>query len=152
MMSPIILLLALVSSSLPGSQTENDSSFINPSRIIVSAKTIVEPSPAEFEWAANMLSELGIDGKTNFEKAEKILCYVTANYKYRIRSPRTITGFIDMEGGNCVSHSIAGLFLLRMAGIPAKLCYEYHVKNWMVVDQWRANANNAAYFGAGHNS
>lgn len=149
---PIIVSGILICCSASGFQADNDSLFINPLRIIISSKTLVEPTPAEVEWAKELLEGLEIEDRSNFEKAEKILRYISETYKYRIKSPRTISGFNELEGGNCVSHTIAGLFLLRMAGIPAKFCYEYHVKNWMVVDRWRANANKAAYYGAGHNS
>ena len=45
-----------------------------------------------------------------------------------------------------------GLFLLRLSGIPAKLCYEFHIKNYFIIDQWRANSQKAAHFGAAYNS
>jgi len=51
-----------------------------------------------------------------------------------------------------MSHTLIGLFLLRLSGIPAKICYEFHVRSYLIIDQWRANQAKAGYFGAGHNS
>ncbi len=148
----VMLLGSQTSASKTAGQTAIDSVYLNPTRIIISAKTNVEPTPAEKEWALNLLSDLGLDGGSNLEKAKIIMNYIHSNYRYRIKSPRTITGFIDTDGGNCVSHTMTGLYLLRLAGIPAKLCYEIHIKNWMIVDGWRAGVKKAGYYGAGHNS
>jgi hypothetical protein len=34
---------------------------------------------------------------------------------------------IEKKGGNCVSHALIGIFLLRLAGIPAKFAHEVHI-------------------------
>jgi hypothetical protein len=130
----------------------NDTTFLNPAKIIISSKTIVEPSREEFEWGIRLLKELNLEDLDCFEKAQIIQRYVSENFKYRIRSPRIINDIIKIKGGNCISHTIMGLFLLRLSGIPAKLCYEFHVKNSFIIDQWRANSQKAAYFGRCHNS
>lgn len=130
----------------------NDSIYLNVNRIIISEKTIVQPTQAEIEWGKSVLSLLNIEKLTEFEKSRVIQNYISSNFKYRIRSPRTINSIIENKGGNCVSHTIMGLFFLRLAGIPAKICYEYHIRNYSIIDKWRANRQKAGYFGASHNS
>jgi hypothetical protein len=130
----------------------SDTTFLTIANIIISSKTIVEPSTEEIEWGNQLLKKLNLENLNCFEKAKAIQRYASDNFMYRIRSPRTINDIINIKGGNCVSHTIMGLFLLRLSGIPAKLCYEFHVKNSFVIDQWRANSQKAAYFGNCHNS
>lgn len=130
----------------------SDTLFLNSNKIYISSKTIVTPTKDELAWGIQVLKMLNTDGLTNYEKAGLIENYISQNFKYRIKSPRTIQSIIDKKGGNCVSHTIMGLFLLRLAGVPAKLCYEFHVKNYFIIDQWRANSAKAGYYGAGYNS
>lgn len=129
-----------------------DTLFVNPYKIHISSNVIIKPTKNEIEWGTQLLKKLHIDGLSNYEKAKLIEDYIAQNYKYRIKSPRSIQSIIDKKGGNCVSHTIMGLFLLRLAGVPSKFCYEFHVKNYFIIDQWRANSAKAAHFGAGHNS
>ncbi|MBU1013926.1 MAG: transglutaminase-like domain-containing protein [Bacteroidetes bacterium] len=129
-----------------------DTLFVNPYEIYISSRTIVKPSKDEVEWGVQLLKTLDLEGLSNYEKASLIENYIAQNFKYRIKSPRSIQSIIDKKGGNCVSHTIMGLFLLRLAGIPAKMCHEFHIKNYFIIDQWRANSAKAGHFGAGHNS
>lgn len=137
---------------IDSSHNLESTSFLDYTQIIISSKTIITPTEQEQEWGHKLLKELNLQYLSNLEKATIIQNFITENFKYKIRSPRTITDMIDIGGGNCVSHTLMGLFLLRKANIPAKLCYEFHVKNYFAIDQWRANSAKAGHFGAGHNS
>lgn len=149
---PIKENIAIQLSQIDSSFILEPKSFLDYTHIIISAKTIIIPTEQEQKWGQKLLRELNLEGLSNHEKAKTIQQFITENFKYKIRSPRTITDMIDIGGGNCVSHTMMGLFLLRKAGIPAKLCYEFHVKNYSAIDQWRANSAKAGHFGAGHNS
>jgi hypothetical protein len=117
---------------------------------------VVVPSREEMDWGKRFLAGfaggLRPDGLTVPQRARAIQREASRTWKYRIRSPRTVGEIVAGRGGNCVSHAIMGLFLLRLSGIPARLCYEFHIRNHSAVDGWRAARERAGHYSAHHNS
>ena len=59
----------------------------------------------------------------------------------------SIREIIAKQGGNCVAHSLMGIFLLRLAGIPAKFAHEVHLTKQyrlisIYVGVWAKRAND----------
>ena len=78
-------------------------------------------------WGKQVLRNLNLGSLSDFEKARKICAYVTDNFAYNFQRSMSISEIIEKKGGNCVSHSLMGIFLLRLGGIPAKFSHEVHI-------------------------
>ena len=94
-----------------------------------------------------MLQNLNLVNATDFEKAKKIQDYVSRNFTYNFKSSITIREIIENEGGNCVSHAVLGIFLLRLAQVPAKFAHEVQIiKQYtlvsLVVGRWAKKHND----------
>jgi hypothetical protein len=129
-----------------------DTVYLNAERLILTKRSIILITDEERNWGEKVVAEIKADTPSNFDKAARIQKYVSANFKYRISAPRTISGIIDIKGGNCISHTILGLFLLRLSGVPAKVCHELQLNQPLFIHQLRANSRKAGYFGSGYNS
>lgn len=138
--------------TLVETSTMPDAKYLDPEHIAISAKTAVEPMGEELRWGRQLLDSLDFGESSPYARARAIQRQVSRTLKYRISSPRAISEIVARRGGNCVSHSIMGLFLLRMAGVASRLCYEYHIRNHFPIDERRASRQRAAHFGANHNS
>ena len=121
-------------------------------RIVVAVDRVVFPGPDEIEWGRALVRDLVKPHQSSLATAKAIQAEASGRFAYRIASPRTIAGIVAAKGGNCVSHAIMGLFLLRLAGLPARMCYEFHVRDHSPISGWQAKRRRAGHFGADHNS
>lgn len=129
-----------------------DTVFLNPLQIILSPKHIIEINNDEWEWGKQTIKDIKLTGLNNAAKAKKIESFVQQNFKYKIRNPETIHEILEIGGGNCLSHAILGIYLLRLAGIPAKICYEFHLRKPFFIDGIRARSKKTGIFGSGYNT
>ena len=74
-----------------------------------------------------IIQSLNLDGLPDFEKAQRICTYLNNNFAYNFQRSLSICEIIERQGGNCVSHTLMGIFLLRLAGVPAKFAHEVHL-------------------------
>jgi hypothetical protein len=78
-------------------------------------------------WGKQVLRNLKLKSLSDFEKAQKICTYLNENFRFNFQRSLSIREIIKKKGGNCVSHALMGIFLLRLAGIPAKFMHEVHI-------------------------
>lgn len=98
-------------------------------------------------WGNQVLRSLRIDGRDNFEKAQRICGYLSDNFAFNFQRSTSLREIITRKGGNCVAHSLIGIFLLRLAGIPAKFAHEVHLTRQyrlisLYVGLWAKKENN----------
>lgn len=129
-----------------------DTVFLDSMHIILSASRIIEINEAEWEWGTRQIESFGLEDLDNAAKAKKIESFAHEHFRFKIRNPQTIQEIVDLGGGNCLSHSIMGIYLLRLAGVPAKLCYEFQLRKPLFVDRMRANAQKTGIFSSGYNT
>jgi len=152
MLNKTILLILFLTVNLLCFGQKVDTVFLNPMQIILSPKHIIGINDNELEWGKQALESIVLTGLNNAEKAKKIESFVHQKFKYKIRDPKTIHEILEINGGNCLSHTIMGIYLLRLAGIPAKLCYEFQLRKPLFVDQIRAKSQKTGIFGSGYNT
>jgi transglutaminase-like putative cysteine protease len=78
-------------------------------------------------WGQQALRSLNLESLSSFEKTQKICTYLNENFRFNFQRSLSIREIIEKKGSNCVSHSLMGIFLLRLAGIPAKFAHEVHL-------------------------
>jgi len=78
-------------------------------------------------WGKQVIRSLNLGSLSDFEKAQRICTYLSNNFSYNFQRSLSIREIIERQGGNCVSHTLMGIFLLRLAGIPAKFAHEVHL-------------------------
>lgn len=79
------------------------------------------------EWGKKVLKELNIDHMSGTQKAAAIQNYVHRHFGFSSRQYGKLARFIEAGTGNCNSHARMGIFLLRLAGVPAKFAWESHL-------------------------
>jgi hypothetical protein len=79
------------------------------------------------EWGKNVLDKLSLKNKSPIEKASEIQEFVHENIGYSSAFYGKLAHFIEAGTGNCNSHARMGIFLLRLAGVPAKFAWESHL-------------------------
>lgn len=126
--------------------------FKDYNNILLTPEKIINPGQREIEWGRKILEELELQDLNRMEKSRKIQDYISNNYRYLIKSPRSISEINNSGGGNCVSHSIMGIFMLRLAEIPAKIVYEFQLRKPLGADQLRAKLKKTGIFGSGYNT
>lgn len=129
--------------------------FMDYRNIVLSERETIKADSASIEWGKRVLEDLNFESATDFEKAAKIQQYLSNNFKYRFKSDTSISGIINSRGGNCVSHAILGIFLLRLEGVKAKFAYEVQIIKpftivSIVVGRW-AKKNNDGINSYWHN-
>jgi len=88
---------------------------------------IIQVDADSITWGKQVLRSLNLGDLSTFEKAQKICTYLHDNFRFNFRRSLSIREIIEKKGGNCVSHALMGIFLLRLAGIPAKFSHEVHI-------------------------
>lgn len=88
---------------------------------------IIQVKADSITWGKQVLRSLNLENLSDFGKAQKICTYLNDNFKFNFQQRRNIREIIEKKGGNCVSHALMGIFLLRLAGIPAKFAHEVHL-------------------------
>jgi len=103
-------------------------SLVNYQKIVFSGdEKIIHVEADAILWGKQVLHSLNLTGLSDFEKAQRICVYLSDNFAYNFRRNSGIREIIEEKGGNCVSHTLMGIFLLRLAGIPAKFSHEVHL-------------------------
>jgi len=103
-------------------------SLVNYQKIVFSGnEKIIHVEADSIVWGKQVLRSLNLGSLSDFEKAQKICTYMSDNFAYNFQRSLSISEIIKKKGGNCVSHTLMGIFLLRLAGIPAKFSHEVHI-------------------------
>ena len=111
-----------------------NNTYLDYQNIILAHDNSIKADPASIEWGKKVLLELHLEQKTDFNKACIIQEYISKNFKSTIKSRLVLADMIKHKGGNCISHAVISIFLLRLAHIPAKLAREIHLmKQYTVV-------------------
>jgi hypothetical protein len=105
-----------------------DNRFKNWSIIRTSIKGAENIDEATLIWGKNTLAALILDKLDANEKARAIQKYISRNFEFHFSTPQDIPEFLETGRGNCFAHSRLSVFLLRLAGIPAKFAYEVHLE------------------------
>lgn len=128
-----------------------DSRFKNWSIIRTNIKRVENIDEATLVWGKNTLEALKL-GKLDVNgKAQAIQKYVSRNFEFNSSRPRNIPEFIETGKGNCYAHSRLSVFLLRLAGIPAKFAYEVHLELKTESSAKTARERGTGLFGHFHN-
>jgi hypothetical protein len=88
---------------------------------------IIQVDADAIAWGKQVIRGLNLENLFDFEKAQKISTFLAENFTYNFGRSMSIREIIKKKGGNCVSHTLMGIFLLRLAGIPAKFAHEVHI-------------------------
>jgi hypothetical protein len=108
---------------------------------------IIQVEPDSIKWGKQVLRSLNLGSLSDFEKAQNICTYLNDNFRFNFQRNLSIREIIEKKGGNCVSHALMGIFLLRLAGISAKFAHEVHlIKQYrlisLYVGVWAKRKNN----------
>ena len=122
-----LVLLPLVFGT-PSSQqqkiNEIDERFLDYSAIRAGKNSRTSTLETTIEWGKNVLDILNIKNKSSSEIAAAIQEFVHKNFGFSSAFYGKLARFIEAGTGNCNSHARMGIFLLRLAGIPAKFAME----------------------------
>ncbi|MBN2611452.1 MAG: transglutaminase domain-containing protein [Bacteroidales bacterium] len=126
---------------------QDNTAFLDYQNILITHKDTIKADSVSIEWGKKVIQDLNLVNATDFEKASKIQDYLSKNLKYNFKSSITINEIIKNKGGNCVSHAIIGIFLLRLADVPAKFAHEVQIiKQYtivsLVVGRWAKKHND----------
>ncbi len=127
---------------------KSQDSFGNCQKIIFRGEEkIIQVESDEIAWGKQVLRSLNMESLSDFEKAQGICAYLSEHFSYNFKRSLSIREIIAKQGGNCVAHSLMGVFLLRLAGIPAKFAHEVHLTKQfrlisMYVGVWSKRAND----------
>lgn len=144
---PAVALLA--QTNVSESELERTTDYTKILTEAFSVETIDQPT---IEWGKRVLAELGIEALDANGKAAAILQYIHNNFGFEGNYPPTIASFIIERRGNCLAHAKLGVFLLRLAGIPAKPAWESHLTMSGAGVGRIAREYNRGQFGAFHNA
>ena len=78
-------------------------------------------------WGQQVLQDLNLGSMGDFARAQKICDYPHDHFAFSFQRRIHFPEIIQKKGGNCVTHTLMGIFLLRLAGIPAKFAHEVHL-------------------------
>lgn len=127
---------------------ESKDKFLNQQEIVISGyENTIQIDDDAIKWGQKILASLNLENGDDFVKAQKICAYLHANFAYNFQRNSSMAEIIKKQGGNCVSHTMMGIFLLRLAGIPAKIAHEVHIiKQFrlisLYVGLWAKRAND----------
>jgi hypothetical protein len=122
-----LMLLSLVfgsGSSQQHKKNETDERFLDYSAIRTGKNARTSTLETTIEWGKNVLDTLRIKNKSSSEKAAAIQEFVHKNFGFSSAFHGKLARFIEAGTGNCNSHARMGIFLLRLAGVPAKFAME----------------------------
>ena len=107
---------------------ESKDQLLNHQEIVISGnENTIQVDANSIKWGQQILDSLNLEKCDAFAKAQKICKYLNDNFAYNFQRNSSIAEIIKRKGGNCVSHTLMGIFLLRLAGIPAKFAHEVHI-------------------------
>lgn len=105
------------------------------------------------EWGKNVLVKLCIENKSSSKKAAAIQEFVHKNFGFSSAFYGKLARFIEAGTGNCNSHARMGIFLLRLAGVPAKFAMERNLFLSTDEDHEKVKKDggwNLGYYTGGH--
>lgn|GEM_PF-2537202 len=117
-----------------------DSSYIN----------LVDIDSFSIQWGNQILKNLNLNTLNTFDRASKIQKYIHENIRSTGKQP-PIHDIIIKKNGNCWDHAIICVFLLRMAGIPARFAVEINLKHNVCWYGLKAKRQNCGLWGYDHN-
>jgi len=122
-------------------------SCLNYREIVLSGRETVQVDADSIAWGRRVLLGLELEGLSDLERARRIRGYLSDSFSYNFGRSKSVREIIRKKGGNCVSHSLMGIFLLRLADIPAKFAHEVHIiKRYrpisLYVGFWAAQENS----------
>lgn len=136
------------------SQTDSISQFTNYNKILgfgsPSSNRILIIDSFSVDWGKKVLYELNLNGLTDFDKALKIKNYIHKNIGCYGRQTN-IHDIIKKQTGNCYDHARLSVFLLRLAGVPAKCVIEINLKKNVFWWGNKAKKLHIGTFGYYHN-
>ena len=102
--------------------------LLNPQEIIFAGEAqVIRVDDDSLAWGQQVLQVMDLGSMGDFAKAQKICDYIHENFEYNFQRRIRFPEIIQKKGGNCLSHTLMGIFLLRLAGIPAKFAHEVHL-------------------------
>ena len=151
-----LMLLPLVFGSSFSQQykkNEIDESFLDYSAIRAGKNARTSTLETTIEWGKDVLDTLSIRNKSSSEKAAAIQEFVHKNFGFSSAFHGKLARFIEAGTGNCNSHARMGIFLLRLAGIPAKFAMERNLFLSTDEDHEKVKEDggwNLGYYTSGH--
>jgi hypothetical protein len=107
---------------------ESKDSLVNYQQIVFwGNEKIIQVEADSIAWGKQVLRSLNLGSLSDFEKAQKICTYLNDNFRFNFQRNLSIREIIEKQGGNCISHALISIFLLRLASIPAKFAHEVHI-------------------------
>lgn len=152
----ILLIVFLFSLGLINAQDKKKSNAIDDcfkdwSTIRTSDKQTERIDETTLAWGKDVLAAMNLKNFETKEKARAIQMYVSRDFKFHFSRPRNIPEFLKTRKGNCYAHSRLSVFLLRLAGIPAKFAYEVHLEHKSANSAKQARKAGTGLFGHFHN-
>jgi hypothetical protein len=132
--------------------TDPASGFVDYSRLRLGLFEVEEIDPATIEWGRKVLRQLDIEGQPAAAKAARLVQYLHDNVAFEGFQPETVADIIAEQAGNCNAHARLGIFLLRLAGVPAKFAWESHLNMTGQGAGVVARERNHGQYGAFHNA
>ncbi len=129
----------------------HDSIFLDYKKIKIDNNYTYNIEQSTIDWGEQLLKELNISGLNNYEKAVCINKYIHNNIEFCGFRANNIKEIIENKKGNCFCHARLGIFLLRLAGIPAKFAYEIHIRRCSIFGKIKGKNKNTGLYGCAHN-
>ena len=103
-------------------------SLLNYQEIVFTGEDqVIRVDDESLAWGQQVLQGLDLGSMGDFAKAQKICSYLHDHFAYNFQRRTRFSEIIQKKGGNCVSHALMGIFLLRLSGLPAKFAHEVHL-------------------------
>ena len=150
-----ILILSILPVNLLAQADINDAELkrtTDYSRILTEAFSVEIVDQPTIEWGRGVLAGMGIEDLEPDVKAAAILQFIHNNFCFEGNYPPTVAAFVEERRGNCLAHAKLGIFLLRLACVPAKLAWESHLTMSGAAAGRIAREHNKGQFGAFHNA
>ncbi len=149
----LLLLLFELGFSQQNKRNKIDERFLDYSAIRAGKNSRTSTLETTIEWGKNVLHILSIKNKSSSEKAAAIQEFVHKNFGFSSAFYGKLARFIEAGTGNCNSHGRMGIFLLRLAGVPAKFAMERNL--FLSTDENHEKAKkdrrwNLGYYTGGH--
>ena len=107
---------------------KSNDSLLNPQEIVLAGEEpVIRVDDDTLAWGERVLQAMDLESMGDFAKAQKICGYLNNHFAYNFQRRVRFPEIIQKKGGNCLSHTLMGIFLLRLAGIPAKFAHEVHL-------------------------
>ena len=129
----------------------HDSIFLDYVNIKIDNDHTYNIDQSTIDWGNKLLKELNISELNNYEKAVCINKYIHDHIEFCGFRANNIKEIIENQKGNCFCHARLGIFLLRLAGIPAKFAYEIHIRECTISGKIKGKNKKTGLYGCAHN-